>query len=71
MTVPVPLTVDLPESTLALLEAAAPLVRAIRSQAPALRVLGTAGRDFAREASRIVKEERRKRAPGRPRPRVR
>jgi hypothetical protein len=56
----VPVTLDLPDSTVALLEAAAPFVRAIREHAPALRQLGATGSAFAREANRIVKEQRRK-----------
>jgi hypothetical protein len=64
----VPLTLPLPDSTVALLEAAAPFVRAIREHAPALRQLGATGSAFAREANRIVKEERRKR-PAAPRKR--
>jgi len=61
----VPVVLEVPDATLALLEAAAPLVRTISEQAPALRALGAAGRTFAKEANRIVKAERAKR-PKRP-----
>lgn len=57
----VPVTLDLPDSAVALLEAAGPFVRAIRENAPALKLLGQTGSAFAREASRIVREERKKR----------
>lgn len=58
----VPVTLALADSAVALLlEAAGPFVRAIRENAPALKQLGQTGSAFAREANRIVKEERRKR----------
>jgi hypothetical protein len=56
----VPLVVDVPDPWLQMLEAAAPLVRTISENAPAIRALRESGRTFVKEANRIVKAERAK-----------
>jgi len=56
----VPVSLEVPDATLALLEAAAPLVRTIADHAPALRALRDSGKVFAKEANRILAAERRK-----------
>ena len=56
----VPLSVEVPDATIALLEAAAPLVRTIREHAPELRALRESGKTFVKEADRILRAERRK-----------
>ena len=55
-----PLSVEVPDATIALLEAAAPLVRTIREHAPELRALRDSGKTFVKEADRILRAERRK-----------
>lgn len=55
-----PIVVDVPDSTVAMLKAASPLVRAIADHAPALRELGGAARGFVREADRIIRAEQKK-----------
>lgn len=56
----VPVVLDVPDSTVAMLKAASPLVRAIAEHAPALRELGGAARVFVREADAIIRAERKK-----------
>ena len=56
----VPVAIEVPDATLALLEAAAPLVRTIGENAPALRALRASGQTFVKEANRILAAERRK-----------
>lgn len=56
----VPIVVDVPDPWLEMLQAAAPLVRTIADNAPALTALRESGQRFAKEAKRIVKAERAK-----------
>lgn len=56
----VPVTLDVPDAMLALLEAASPLVKTIGENAPALRALRESGKTFVKEADRILAAERRK-----------
>jgi hypothetical protein len=67
----VPVTLTLPDATVALLEAAAPLVRTVSEHAPALRQLGAAGRVFVKEADKILKAERARKADAGPKARRR
>jgi hypothetical protein len=60
----VPVVLEVPDATLALLKAAAPLVETISAHAPALRALSTAGRGFVREANAILAAEKKKKRAG-------
>lgn len=61
-----PVTVEVSEGTLHLIESAAPFVRALREHAPALRAVKDAGAVFGREVGRAIQAEQRKR-PKKPR----
>ena len=61
-----PVMVEVSDSTLHVLEAAGPFVRALRDNAPALRAVKDAGVVLGREVGRAIRAEQRKR-PKKPR----
>jgi hypothetical protein len=54
----IPVSIEVPDAVVSLLQAASPLVRTISEHAPALRALRVSGQTFVKEADRILAAER-------------